>query len=200
MMGNLNYKEYLKLTSQQSNGLAAIVVLAVWFYVLNILMSFWGSSAYPIEPYFHKEKGMMTIALNVDGQERGVYFMASGATVSDLLLAIGTTFPPDFDRGKGALKLLSGDKVFLSGVAPSSPVIGKMSVAQSLALDLPIDINKANLKELVLIPGIGEKTAAQIIAHREATGGVRSPEELMELRGIKEKKYKKLKQYFLSVP
>jgi competence protein ComEA len=80
------------------------------------------------------------------------------------------------------------------------PQVGKMSAAQSLALDLPIDINKAGFEDLVLVPGIGEKTAVQIIALREAKGSLRSLEELQELSGMKEKKFDKLKKYFFALP
>lgn len=199
-MGDLKYQEKLELTGKQSDGLAAMVALAVLLYVINILMPLWGSSATPAEPFSNREKGMLTIALNMDGQERGVYFMPPGATISDLMLAIRTTIPQEFDRDMGSHRLLTGDKIYLTSVAPSAPVMGKMSVAQSLALDLPIDINKANFEELVLVPGIGEKTAAQIIALRGSKGSLRRLEELKELRGIKEKKFDKLKKYFFALP
>ncbi|MDP2267556.1 MAG: helix-hairpin-helix domain-containing protein, partial [Deltaproteobacteria bacterium] len=199
-MGNLKYMEHLELTGQQSDGLAVMVVLAVLLYVLNIPMPLERSSNAPDEPFSKGEKGTMTIALSVDGQERGVYFMPPGATLSDLMPAIRTTIPREFDSDIGSHQLLTGDNIHLTVVAPSSPVIGKMSAAQSLALDLPIDINKVSFEELILVPGIGERTAAQIIALRGAKGSLRSLDELQELTGIKEIKFAKLKNYFFASP
>lgn len=199
-MSELVHKEQLEITSQQSDGLVAMVALAVFLYVANSLLPFWGSSANPAEPFSKREKGMLAIALNVDDQERGVYFLPPEATINDFMLAIGTTIPRGFDRGMGSHRLLTGDKIYLTSAMPYSPVRGKMSVAQSLALDLPIDINKANFDELVLVPGIGARTAAQIIALRSAKGSLRSLAELKEIKGIKEKKFDKLKKYFFVLP
>lgn len=206
-MGDLKYEEQLELTGQQAGGLAVMVALAVLLYVVNILIPLGGSSATRAEPFSTREKGMLTIALNMNGQERGVYFMPPGATISDLMLAIRTTIPAKFGRDMGSRRLLNGDAVYLTSVAPAlgtpflerCPHVGKMSAAQSLALDLPVDINKASFEDLILVPGIGEKTAAQIIALREAKGSLHSLEELQELSGMKEKKFDKLKKYFFAL-
>jgi competence protein ComEA len=47
-----------------------------------------------------------------------------------------------------------------------------------------------------MIPGIGEKTAWQIIQLRKKYGGFKNIDDLMAIRGIKEKKITKLKGYF----
>jgi competence protein ComEA len=199
-MGDLKYKEHLELTGKQSDGLAAMLALAVLLYVVNILMPLWGSSTTSAEPFSKREKGMLTIALNMDGQERGVYFMPPGTTISDLMPALRPSIPVEYDRGIVSRRLLTGDKIYLTRVAFSSPIIGQMGAAQLLALDLPMDINKASLEELILVPGIGERIAAQIIALRGAKGSLRSLEELQELTGIKETKFDKLKSYFFALP
>jgi competence protein ComEA len=199
-MGDLKYKEQRELTGRQTDGLAVMVALAVLLYVINVLMPMGGSSAAPAEPFSKREKGMLTIALKMDGQERGVYFMPPGSTVSDLMPAVRTTMPPEFEKGMGSRRLLTGDEIYLTSVAPAFPVLRKMSAAQSLALELPVDINKASLEDLVLVPGIGEKTATQIIALRESKGSLRSLEELQEITGIKDKKFDKLKKYFFALP
>jgi competence protein ComEA len=189
-----------QLTGQQLDGLTALVALAVFFTVINISVPRWGSSATPTEPFSKKEKGTLTIALNMDGQERGVYFMPPGTTISNLTRAIGATSLPKFDSEVYSHRLLTGDKVYLTSVASSPPVIGRMSAAQSLALDLPVDINIASFEDLVLVPGIGERTAGRIIALRGAKGSLRSLEELKELSGMKERKFDSVKKYFFALP
>ena len=56
----------------------------------------------------------------------------------------------------------------------------------------PININTAQLHELMILPGIGEKIAARIIAYREANGPYRAVEELMNVEGIGEKRMEQL--------
>jgi len=49
-----------------------------------------------------------------------------------------------------------------------------------------ININTANLDELTLLKGIGQKRAAQIIELREEIGGFTSKKQLLQIRGIGE--------------
>lgn len=49
-----------------------------------------------------------------------------------------------------------------------------------------VDLNTASAEELMTLPGIGEKRAADIIADREANGPFRTPEDLTRVNGIGE--------------
>lgn len=56
-----------------------------------------------------------------------------------------------------------------------------------------ININEAAAEELMTLPGIGEAKAADIIRYREENGGFGTIEEIMEIRGIKEAVFDKIK-------
>lgn len=58
------------------------------------------------------------------------------------------------------------------------------SSSASLNDVLPININKANLKLLQLLPGIGPTYARRIIKYRTNHGGFNSVEELIQIKGI----------------
>ena len=58
-----------------------------------------------------------------------------------------------------------------------------------------IDINSADIEELVKLPGIGEKTAEKIIELRTEKGQFRKLEDLMEVKGIGEVKFNKIKKF-----
>ena len=59
--------------------------------------------------------------------------------------------------------------------------------------DAPVDINKATAEQLESLPGVGEKLAQRIVEYREQQGPFGSVEELMNVRGIGEKSFEKLR-------
>jgi competence ComEA-like helix-hairpin-helix protein len=56
-----------------------------------------------------------------------------------------------------------------------------------------VDINTASIAELDTLPGIGPTIAARIVDFRTRNGPFRRSEDLMNVRGIGEKKFLKLK-------
>ena len=68
---------------------------------------------------------------------------------------------------------------------------GGMTIGQYEAL--PVDINSADLSRLMTLDGIGLELAKRIIDYREEHGGFKSAEELMQVEGIGEGKFAKLR-------
>jgi competence ComEA-like helix-hairpin-helix protein len=58
-----------------------------------------------------------------------------------------------------------------------------------------VDLNRATMAELVAVPGIGEKTAQEILRVRSLKGRFSSVEELKLLKGIGDKKVAGFKKY-----
>jgi competence protein ComEA len=56
-----------------------------------------------------------------------------------------------------------------------------------------VNINTASASDLEALPGIGAKTAARIVEYRQKNGPFKKIEELMNVRGIGEKNFLKLK-------
>lgn len=67
--------------------------------------------------------------------------------------------------------------------APRAPVVVQPSV----------NLNTATLAQLDALPGIGRTTAARIIEYRQKNGGFKKIEELMNVKGIGEKVFLRLK-------
>jgi competence protein ComEA len=56
-----------------------------------------------------------------------------------------------------------------------------------------IDLNSASVSELEKLPGIGERLARRIVQHREKFGKFRRTEHVMIVKGISDKKYRKIR-------
>ena len=64
----------------------------------------------------------------------------------------------------------------------------------------PVNLNTATVTELMQLPRVGQKTAERIIAFRKQHGGFQRPEEVMNVKGIGEKSYAKLKPFLAASP
>ena len=56
-----------------------------------------------------------------------------------------------------------------------------------------VNINTASAAELETLPGIGAKTAGRILEYRQKNGPFKKVEELMNVRGVGEKSFLRLK-------
>lgn len=71
--------------------------------------------------------------------------------------------------------------------------------AASATSKAAININAATIDQLETLPGIGRKTAERIIEYRTKSGGFKRIEDLMNVKGIGEKSFLKLKP-LVTVP
>ena len=68
----------------------------------------------------------------------------------------------------------------------------------ALAQDSPagvVNINTATAEQLAYLPGVGPKTAEEIIAYREANGAFKKLTDLMQVKGIGDKTFERLQPY-----
>lgn len=86
-----------------------------------------------------------------------------------------------------------GEKTF--AVLKQYVSVGSSTATTTAVGPLLINLNTATKDELMLIDGIGDTTANDIIAYREEIGGFTNLEQLMEVRNIGEQKLKNWRKY-----
>jgi competence protein ComEA len=94
-----------------------------------------------------------------------------------------------------AVALLTGSIVHqFNEINVEAPENTAESSAEALYSIFPIDLNRAGVKELILLPAIGETKARAIVAHRAENGPYTSLQELVQVRGIGPKTLEKLSE------
>ena len=78
-------------------------------------------------------------------------------------------------------------------VASAQDKAAKPKPAASAAASTPINLNTATVAQLETLPGIGARTAQLIVEHRQKHGNFKKIEELMNIKGIGEKSFLKIK-------
>ena len=79
-----------------------------------------------------------------------------------------------------------------ASTAKASPAKAGPAKASATA-DAPVNLNTATVTQLETLPGVGTKTAELILEYRQKNGSFKKIEELMNVRGVGEKSFLKMK-------
>ncbi|MCT1445394.1 ComEA family DNA-binding protein [Corynebacterium sanguinis] len=118
----------------------------------------------------------------------GLVTLEHGARVADALEQAAPLPHADLIAINQAQLLVDGQQIHVQavGAVPAAPP------GQPSAPGL-VSLNSATAAELTTLPGVGDATAAAIIAHREANGPFASVDQLMDVKGIGPAKFEALK-------
>ena len=148
-----------------------------------------------------------SIAVYVCGAVKwpGVYELSASARVYQAVEAAGG-FRDDADQewvnqaqflqDGGKIRIytrLETDQMRQEGLEEGSVLPEGQDAQTEQAGESPVNLNTATREELMTLPGIGEAKADAVIAYREENGGFSSPEEIMNISGIKEAVFSQIK-------
>jgi competence protein ComEA len=88
----------------------------------------------------------------------------------------------------------------LAAIAPGFAFGAPAAQDQTAAAKPAVNLNTATVDQLTTLPGIGPRTAEMIIEYRTKNGGFKKIEELMNIKGIGEKTFLKLKPLVSAPP
>ena len=174
-------------------GLLALI-LSCWL-IATLFPYFQGSS--PTLGKVDRPPGTKIIEITGVLKTEGVYRVPENATLGDILRSAGLkTGRACLSPGEARKRPPNGARLHLSVDEASNPglQIRDMAAGTRLLFDVPIDINKATEADLMLLNGVGRKTAESIVSFRTSHGPFRSIDDLKAVKGLKEKKLEKLQK------
>ncbi len=183
----------------QIDGIAVVLFVAfIIFAVKTAVHSFPGLRTCDVPVRGSESDGSVVLELSGDTDKRGIYYVSNGTSVgrfSDMMdLSTDAVFADECrDR-----VLSGGDRLKVFHDASGGTVIScrKMRSSTALALDQPIDLNGATIGELMLIPGVGEKTAEAIVELRKKRGRFLRVDEIRAVSGLGKRMYERIERHF----
>lgn len=140
------------------------------------------------------------IAVYVRGavKKPGVYYLPDGSRIYQAIeKAGGFTEEADTQWLNQAELLTDGEMLTVVTMEETSEMeeaaVPAAVSAGSAGQTSLVNLNSASKEELMSLPGIGESKADSIIRYREENGPFASPEDVMNISGIKTSVYSKIK-------
>jgi len=137
-----------------------------------------------------------SLAFEIEGKikDSGFYTYSAAITIGDALKragALNESFiipSPEFL----SIPLVSGSQITVAdGIK-----VGYMEAEKFILFFIPFDVNQVTFNQLKTIPGIGEKLSQDILDYRANFGCFKTIEDLKNVSGIGDVKFKKIKHYF----
>ncbi len=183
----------MTLKERQINGLMVFLAVAMVMYFAGSTW-FWNCPPDVNLLGINIRSGPVVVEISGETARSGVYYLPDKTTLLQFLNIAGVEYsnPAGLDLFQ---PMKTGSTLRIHG--DGQVMQEKMKPATRLALNLPIDINRATFEDLLLIPGIGGSTAQQILDLRRSSGGkISNLKSLTNIKGIKEKRFEQLKGYF----
>ena len=130
-------------------------------------------------------------------QKPGLYQLEKGSRLSDLISIAGGLTSSNSYNVNLAAKLYDGQHIHLDEESKLTESSNK-SETQILTATKKININEANIEELETLPGIGETRAKDIIDYRNTIGFFEEIEDILNVKGIGEFTFDKLKDLIVT--
>lgn len=142
-----------------------------------------------------KEKSTENIFVYVCGavQKPGVYELLPGQRICDAIAAAGGLSEQAAGDSLNQAEVLSDGQMLRVLTTEAAATVQPGQETAESSRDGRVDINTADASALMSLPGIGQSKADAIIAYRNEHGAFKAPEELMNISGIKEGVYQKIK-------
>lgn len=207
-----NLKESLKKNISIIIMLVAILIIGIVLYkkeegthdVQNIFDEI-ENNINVVESVVTEETKQIAVHITGEVKKSGVIYLKEGSRIIDAIeKAGGTTKNADLGKVNLAYVLQDGQKVYI----PNKKNNASVYISENSGQDVidngntntktenkrkKININTANKEELQSISGIGPALAEKIVSYRNTNGKFKKVEDLKNVNGIGESKYRNIK-------
>jgi len=178
----------MTISKSQIKGLIAVCVILAIIPFFNYYSLF---VSYEIPVFVDQINNLLAIEVVEKDQSQGIYFVGAETSAAKFLENTGIRkyLFPDFKLSDG-MKITVGSSPGGNNIA-----VTEIGAVKRLALGMKFDLNKATKDDLLLVKGIGESTAGKILDLRGRLNRFRNIEQLMEIKGIKERRLAEIRKY-----
>lgn len=177
-----------------------VILFAAILIALYTLLRIFFSSSLEKDQETNLTEPIHEVAVEIRGMvsKPGIYFLLKDSSLNDLLEKAELTLPKGIlshwqrDLPLQAGSLITVEEDGMGGVAIS---IRKMEARKLFFLNLPIDVNAASARDLMVIPGIGPKTARAIVSYRNRRGAFSRIADLEDVPGVGAKRLDSFSRY-----
>lgn len=192
-MMHLNWKKSPKRIFDQSSGILLLLLILLIFYSMTFFSRGRGD-----EKSFHQN----SLYIQIDGDilDPGVYAFPPDGDLKDFLInrAGGALQDDQFDTALTLPPIRSGIKIVIQRDHKKWRFsTQEMSAFQKCTLGIPISLNRESQEGLTAIPGIGPGLAEAIVKERFQRGGFQHWEEILSIKGIGPKLFKKIRPFII---
>lgn len=135
------------------------------------------------------EEGSIQVTIRGEVLHPGEYIIEEQASLGDLIaLAGGTTEKADSQAFSLSCPLTNGKSYYIAPKVEATDVCDPVVIVK-------VNINTADQEELMSVQGIGSTIARAIIEYRELNGPFQCLEDLMNVSGIGNATFERIKNY-----
>lgn len=148
-----------------------------------------------------EESGVVVVYVCGAVNEPGVYELKAGSRAADALEAAGgMRSDAQNDIWNLAQEVTDGQQIRIPFIGEEASVVQEAqqdarTTGNESFDESKVNLNTANAQQLMTVPGIGQAKADSIIKYREKNGRFSSVEEIMQIEGIKQGIFEKIKDY-----
>lgn len=191
-------------------GVGVVMLLVVGYYIIHKMGSYKEVNLNEFIQNEEKieetrtEKMEENIIVYITGEvvNDGIIEIEEGTRISDIIeKAGGVTKKADLSKVNLAYKVQDGEKIYIPSIKDKEEkeVVSFENGEEVIPSEMrnsvgsKININKASQAELETLQGIGPSTAMKIIDYRNNTGKFKTIEDIVNVPGIGEAKFKDIK-------